>query len=54
MNPTGADWSPETYARFRGLRLRSLLEPLMQVPSLPMWDLVDLGYGDGVARASWP
>lgn len=48
----GADWNPETYARFRGLRLRPLLDLLMQVPSLPKGDLVDLGCGDGVALAA--
>ena len=52
MTPAGADRNPETYARFRGLRLRPLLDLLMQVPSLPRGDLIDLGCGDGVALAA--
>lgn len=43
------DWNPETYARFRGLRLRPLLDLLMQVGSLPRGAIVDLGCGDGAA-----
>lgn len=46
------DWSPETYARFRGLRLRPALDLLAQVGDLPDGAVVDLGCGDGaVAEA---
>lgn len=41
------DWNPETYARFRGLRLRPALDLLAQVPDLPVGDIVDLGCGAG-------
>jgi trans-aconitate 2-methyltransferase len=43
------DWNPETYARFRGLRLRPALDLLMQVGGLPGGTVVDLGCGDGAA-----
>ncbi len=46
------DWNPETYARFRGLRLRPLLDLLMQVGGLPQGDIVDLGCGNGAASAA--
>ncbi|MDB5666272.1 methyltransferase domain-containing protein [Cypionkella sp.] len=46
------DWNPETYARFRGLRLRPALDLLAQVGDLPDGEVVDLGCGDGaVAEA---
>jgi trans-aconitate 2-methyltransferase len=41
------DWSPETYGRFRGLRLRPALDLLAQVGGLLAGDVVDLGCGDG-------
>lgn len=41
------DWSPETYARFRGLRLRPAMDLLAQVPDLPEGAVVDLGCGNG-------
>lgn len=41
------DWSPEAYARFRGLRLRPALDLLSQVDGLPAGDVVDLGCGNG-------
>lgn len=41
------DWSPETYSRFRGLRLRPALDLLAQVPELPEGAVVDLGCGSG-------
>ena len=41
------DWSPEAYARFRGLRLRPALDLLAQVSDLPAGDVVDLGCGNG-------
>ena len=41
------DWNPETYARFRGLRLRPAMDLLAQVPELPAGDVVDLGCGNG-------
>ena len=43
------DWNPETYARFRGLRLRPALDLLAQVGDLPDGEIVDLGCGDGAA-----
>jgi trans-aconitate 2-methyltransferase len=42
-----ADWSPERYARFRGLRLRPALDLLAQVPELPDGAVIDLCCGDG-------
>jgi len=41
------DWNPETYARFRGLRLRPALDLLMQIGTPPSGAIVDLGCGDG-------
>ncbi len=52
MSATDTDWSPETYARFRGLRLRPALDLLAQVGGVPEGCVVDLGCGDGaVAEA---
>lgn len=52
------DWNPETYARFRGFRLRPALDLLAQVGPLPRGDIIDLGCGDGAVapalRAIWP
>lgn len=48
MTATGrTDWNPETYARFRGLRLRPALDLLAQVRDLPEGPVVDLGCGNG-------
>ncbi len=45
-------WNPETYERFRGLRLRPAIDLLSQVGSLPSGTVVDLGCGAGaVAEA---
>jgi trans-aconitate 2-methyltransferase len=41
------DWNPETYARFRGLRLRPALDLLAQVRDLPEGPVIDLGCGNG-------
>lgn len=41
------DWSPGTYGRFRGLRLRPALDLLAQVGNLPDGPVVDLGCGAG-------
>lgn len=41
------DWSPETYARFRGLRLRPALDLLAQIHEVPAGDVIDLGCGNG-------
>ena len=53
-----SDWNPETYARFRGLRLRPAIDLLAQVPDLPPGDVVDLGCGAGAVaealRARFP
>ena len=50
--PAGADWSPETYAQFRSLRLRPALDLLMQIGSLPQGAVLDLGCGDGAAAGA--
>jgi len=44
---TGTDWNPETYARFRDLRLRPALDLLTRVPPLPDGPVMDLGCGAG-------
>lgn len=41
------DWNPETYAKFRGFRLRPAIDLLAQVPDLPAGNVVDLGCGNG-------
>lgn len=41
------DWNPETYARFRGLRLRPAFDLLAQVGPVPPGVVLDLGCGDG-------
>ena len=46
------DWNPETYAKFRGLRLRPALDLLMQVGALPRGNILDLGCGDGAAAGA--
>ena len=46
------DWNPETYARFRGLRLRPALDLLMQIGAVPKGDILDLGCGDGAAAGA--
>lgn len=46
------DWNPDSYARFRDLRLRPALDLLMQVGALPQGDAVDLGCGDGAAAGA--
>lgn len=52
MSATATDWSPETYARFRGLRLRPALDLLAQVGDLPPGDVIDLGCGDGAVAGA--
>ena len=47
-----SDWNPETYAKFRGLRLRPALDLLMQVGPLPKGVIIDLGCGDGAAAGA--
>ncbi len=44
---TQSDWSPATYSRFRGLRLRPALDLLTRVAALPEGDVIDLGCGNG-------
>lgn len=46
------DWNPDTYARFRDLRLRPALDLLMRVGGLPGGTVVDLGCGDGAAAGA--
>lgn len=40
-------WNPETYARFRGLRLRPAVDLLQQIGDLPAGAVIDLGCGNG-------
>lgn len=47
MSDAEKDWSPETYGRFRGLRLRPAMDLLAQVGDLPEGPVVDLGCGAG-------
>ncbi len=49
MTPATPDWNPETYARFRGLRLRPALDLLAQVGAVPDGPIYDLGCGNGAA-----
>lgn len=44
-----SDWNPESYARFRDLRLRPALDLLARVGNLPDGAVVDLGCGNGAA-----
>lgn len=46
------DWNPETYARFRGLRLRPAHDLLMQIGTPSAGPVIDLGCGDGAVAAS--
>lgn len=46
------DWNPETYAKFRGFRIRPALDLLAQVGPLPAGDVVDLGCGNGAVGAA--
>ncbi|MEM8593059.1 MAG: methyltransferase domain-containing protein [Pseudomonadota bacterium] len=43
-----AEWNPEKYAQFGGLRLRPAIDLLSAVPAMPEGDIVDLGCGAGV------
>ena len=58
MPTSRTDWSPETYERFRGLRLRPAIDLLAQIPDLPEGEVVDLGCGAGAVAdalaAHWP
>lgn len=49
---TAKDWNPDSYARFRDLRLRPALDLLMQVGALPQGEILDLGCGDGAAAGA--
>ena len=53
LQPGSVDWDPESYGRFRDLRLRPALDLLARVPALPeRGNVVDLGCGSGaVAEA---
>lgn len=46
------DWNPETYSRFRGLRLRPALDLLAQIGPLPEGAVVDLGCGPGAVGSA--
>ena len=52
MTARPQDWSPGTYARFRGLRLRPAMDLLAQVGDLPDGPVVDLGCGDGAVGSA--
>ena len=53
MTPnTSKDWNPETYSRFRGLRLRPALDLLMQIGTPCAGPVIDLGCGDGAVAAA--
>jgi trans-aconitate 2-methyltransferase len=58
LTPDPKDWNPETYSRFRGLRLRPALDLLAQVGALPDGAVVDLCCGDGAVGPAlaqrWP
>ncbi|ETX30210.1 methyltransferase domain-containing protein [Roseivivax isoporae] len=43
------DWSPGTYHRFRGFRLRPALDLMRALGPLPEGDVIDLGCGTGAA-----
>jgi trans-aconitate 2-methyltransferase len=47
MQAKSQDWNPETYARFRGFRLRPAVDLLAQVGDVPDGPVIDLGCGDG-------
>lgn len=49
---TQKDWNPETYARFRGLRLRPALDLLARVGDIPDGPVIDLGCGNGAVGAA--
>ncbi|GAA3868789.1 methyltransferase domain-containing protein [Celeribacter arenosi] len=42
-----ADWNPDLYARFAGLRRQPALDLLARVGALPSGDVIDLGCGNG-------
>lgn len=44
-----ADWNPDLYARFAGLRLQPALDLATRIRTLPPGDVVDLGCGNGPA-----
>ena len=46
------DWNPETYAKFRGFRIRPAMDLLAQVGAVPKGDVVDLGCGNGAVGAA--
>lgn len=50
-NTSDNDWNPETYARFRDLRLRPALDLLLAVRSVGGGDVIDLGCGTGAMGA---
>lgn len=43
------DLDPGAFERFRGLRLRPVLDLMAQITALPQGDVVDLGCGSGVS-----
>ncbi|SIS56201.1 methyltransferase domain-containing protein [Phaeovulum vinaykumarii] len=47
-----ADWNPESYARFGGLRLRPALDLLAQVHLTAQGDVIDLGCGNGLVAGA--
>ena len=53
-----ADWNPESYGRFRDLRVRPALDLMARVGELPAGKVIDLGCGAGAVGAAladrWP
>lgn len=45
------DWNPETYERFRGLRLQPALDLVSGVGDVPAGPVIDLGCGNGAVGA---
>lgn len=50
-NAITGNWNPETYTRFRGLRLRPALDLIAQIGELPAGGIADLGCGNGAVAA---
>lgn len=50
--PSGADWNPGAYSRFRDVRLRPALDLLNAVGQMGAGDIIDLGCGNGAMGAA--
>lgn len=51
-DPVQTDWNPETYSRFRGLRLRPAIDLMTQMGRPAPGAVVDLGCGNGAVAAA--